>query len=218
MKHYLLKGIFATLLIFLLFTCGCGRVFSSGPTAGPTGNYYIDYDRFPGSIRNAVLFEFDNNSNHPEISSDLSKELYSNLQKNSMFGTVLVTKNNTTWDNYKLDPFKTYTQEQLSQIHEAMQCDAVLIGVITDYQPWPYMTMGMRLKLVDVRNGRLLWAYENSWDCSELNTKQRMLSYFKQNTNAGRSDLQNEIMAVSSINFIKFVAHETTSTIMSYNY
>ena len=217
MNKNMLKSICSISLLCLLLTAGCNQIFYT-PVPEQTGNYYINYNLFPGTVRNVALFEFENKSSHLGISDDLANELYSNLQKDSLFGTMLVSRTDPAWNKYRLDAYKAFSQERMQQIKTAMHCDAVLVGTITDYKPWPYMSMGMRLKLIDVRNGQLLWAYENSWDCADVNTKQRMINYFYNNTNTIDSELQKEMLGVSSINFIKFVAHEATSTIMVYNY
>lgn len=201
-----------TAVILPVILCGCGEGFY-GEGEKTAGSYYVNPEKGPTSIRQAAIFEFENLSNHPNISSDVTKELYTRLQKNAPFGTYMINQNDRRWNSCMLDPYGSYTAEQLNSIEKTLDCEAVLIGTITEYQPYPHMTIGIRLKLVDLRDGELLWAYENSWDCTDKNTQDQMVRYFKNHTRYGNSDIQQELITISPLNFFKFVAHEASGTI-----
>jgi hypothetical protein len=195
-----------------LWLSGC-VVYSTGEESVSGGSFYINPYKFPGSVNMVALFELDNKSSHQGISEDVTKELYHNMQQNALFGTNLIAKNNPKWGSYRLDSYSNYTIEEYNKVLSGVNCDAVLIGVITEYQPYPYMHIGLRLKLIDLRDGQLLWAYENSWNSTDRNTKQRMKDFYRRSNGSGRSELQEEILSISSKNFIKFISSETTETL-----
>jgi hypothetical protein len=75
------------------------------------------------------------------------------------------------------------------------------------------MAIGLRLKLVDLRDGQLLWALEQIWDSSDKTTEHRIKSYFKYQMRSGFAPLREQLVAISPLEFIKFVAYEVAETL-----
>ena len=198
----------------MLAMSGCsGTFYGNSKVYQPAGSYYLNPNKKPSSIGSVAIFEFENKSDHPTISSDMTKEFYTRMQKSAGFGTFFIDQKDPAWTSYRLDTYGRYSVDELREISKALRCQAVLIGTITEYQPYPHMTMGIRLKMVDLFDGQLLWAYENSWDCSDKQTQDEMLYYFKNTTRFGDSEVQKKLITISPLNFIKFIAHEASYTI-----
>jgi hypothetical protein len=112
-----------------------------------------------------------------------------------------------------LDLKKAYTLEELSAMRKSLNCDAVLIGTVTGYQPFPHLSIGLRLKLIDLYDGQLLWAIEQIWDTADKTTKNRIKEHYSRNNALGSAALQEKIGIVSSLKFVKFVTYETAETL-----
>jgi hypothetical protein len=172
------------------------------------------------------LVELDNKSSYPQIATDVTEVLFQALQKKQPFGLAIVRRNNPAWRGLQLDLNSgyqaqnsalavppTYTLEQLTEIRKTLKCDAVLIGTISQFKPYPHMAIGLRLKLVDLRDGQLLWALEQIWDSSDKTTEYRINSYFQYQMRTGYAPLREQLVAVSPLEFIKFVAYEVAETL-----
>jgi len=112
-----------------------------------------------------------------------------------------------------LDIESKYTLEQLMAIREVLKCDGVLLGTITEFRPYPHMTIGLRLKLLDLRDGQLLWALEQVWDSADKTTENRIRDYFLSQKRSGYAPLHEQLATVSSLEFIKFVSYEVAETL-----
>jgi hypothetical protein len=74
------------------------------------------------------------------------------------------------------------------------------------------MAIGLRLKIIDLTQGQLLWGLEQIWDSADKTTEQRMKSYFQSQIRAGFAPLNEQLLTVSPIEFFKFVAFEVAET------
>ena len=98
-------------------------------------------------------------------------------------------------------------------MRKTLNCDAVLIGTVTGFEPFPHLTIGLRLKLIDLADGQLLWALEQIWDTTDKTTENRIKNYYSRHNFLGSATLQEKLGTVSSLRFVKFVASETAETL-----
>jgi len=216
-------GRFTILLLLpvLLSACQFQRVSEPLPEY-----YYLNQDKDLSTVGRTALVELDNNSDYPQISTDVTEVLFQALQKKQHFGLAVVHRNNPAWRSLQLDLNSgyqtqnsalavppTYTLDQLTDIRKTLKCDAVLVGTISQFKPYPHMAIGLRLKLVDLRDGQLLWALEQIWDSSDKTTEYRINRYFQYQMRTGYAPLREQLVAVSPLEFIKFVAYEVAETI-----
>ena len=178
------------------------------------------------AVGRVAIVELGNNSNYPQIPADVTEALFTALQKKQLFGLTIVHQNDPAWRSLQLDldsppPAQnntfgvpsTYTLEQLSAIHKTLKCDAVLIGTVTEYHPYPRMAVGLRMKLVDLRDGQLLWALEQVWDSADKTIERRIEKYFQSQMRSGFAPLREGLVVISPLKFIKFVAYEVAETL-----
>ena len=214
---------FTTLLLLplLLSACQYYRVAAPMPEY-----YYLNPDKDLSTVGRTALVELDNKSSYPQISTDVTESLFQALQKKQLFGLTIVRQNDPAWHSLQLDSNSgsqtqnsafgvpsAYTPDQLTAIHETLKCDAVLIGTITQFEPYPHMAIGLRLKLVDLRDGQLLWALEQIWDSSDKTTEYRIKNYFQSQIRSGFAPLHEQLVTVSPLKFIRFVAYEVAATL-----
>ena len=175
--------------------------------------YYINPNKSLSTVGRVVIVELNNNSNYPEISSDVTEKLYQALQKKQIFGLTVVRQDDSLWRSLQLDLESRYTLEQIVTLRETLKCDAVLLGTITEFRPYPHMIIGLELKLLDLRDGDLLWALQQVWDSADKTTEYRIKDYFHAHKRSGYAPLQEQLASVSSLEFIKFVSYEVAETL-----
>ena len=200
-------GVILLLLVVLL--SGCQTHSASAPLSD---YYYLNPNNKLSTIGRVAIVELDNDSSYPQISTDVTQALYQALQKRQVFGLTIVRQNNPSWRSLQLDRDSTYNLEKLVAIREALRCDGVLLGTVTEYRPYPHMAVGLRLKLLDLRDGQLVWALEQVWDSADKTTEKRIKSYFKSEKRSGFAPLHEKLAAVSPLEFIKFVNYEVAGT------
>ena len=196
------------LLAFLI--SGCQSHEASKPAAD---YYYLNPNKRLTTIGRVAIVELENDSSYPEISTDITGSLFRALQKRQVFGLTIVRRDDPSWRSLQLEGDSTYSLDQISAIRETLKCDGVLLGTITEFRPYPHMAVGLRLKLLDMRDGQLLWALEQVWDSADKAIEKRTKSYFKTQKASGFAPLHEQLATVSPLEFIKFVSYEVAATL-----
>jgi hypothetical protein len=196
------------LLLILLLGCETPRLFP------PCRDYYyLNPNKDLSTIGRVTLIELANDSAFPQISADITEALFQALQKKQVFGLNVVRQNDPAFRSLQIDLNSAYTLEQLSAMRKTLNCDAVLIGTVTGFKPYPHMTIGLRLKLIDLADGQILWALEQIWDTSDKATEDRIKNYYSRHNFMGSATLRENLATISSLKFVKFVAYETAETL-----
>lgn len=199
-----------TLTAILLTFSGCS--LSRAPT--PPGNYfYMNPDMDLTEIGKVVLVQLDNKSNYPQISTDVTRSLFEELQKKQIFSLRVVPDTDPAWRGLQLNLDSAYTLEQLMTAQKTLRCHAVLVGTITEYQPYPHMVIGLHLKMINLDEGRLIWAFEQVWDTADKKTEYRIKKFLANQTQPVSANMDERLVTVSSIKFLKFVAYEVSLTL-----
>jgi hypothetical protein len=198
------------LLLLAVLVSGCSVYRASAPAAN---YYYLNPKKNLTAIGRVAIIELDNDSRYPQVSSDITEALFQALQKRQVFGLTIVGQNDSSWRSLQLDGDSTYTLDQILAIRESLKCDGVLTGTITEFSPFPHMAIGLRLKLLDLRDGQLLWALEQIWDSADNTTEKRIKHYFKSEKRSGLAPLREQLATVSPLEFIKFVSYEVAGTL-----
>ncbi|UCC23586.1 MAG: hypothetical protein JSW23_05905 [Planctomycetota bacterium] len=197
-------------IIVTLLSAGCRFYSAPVPLAD---HYFLNPDKNLYAVGRVALIQLNNDSSYPQIAGDTTEALYQALQKKQVFGVTLVHQDDPAWRSLQLDLDSNYTLEQLAAVRRTLNCDAILTGTLTEYQPYPHLTIGLRLKLLDLRDGTLLWALEQIWDSADKATEYRIKDYFLFQVRSGYEPLREQLVAVSSLKFVKFVAYEVAETL-----
>lgn len=212
MGKYQNKIINWLLISIVMSLSGCGaRIVKNEPGYD---YHYINPSKYLGTVGKLVIIELENSSNYDSVSAEITKEMYHSLQKNPLFSTKTISNKDQRWTDHNIDLYSTYSLEQLVDLRTSLNCDAVMVGIVTQYAPYPHMNMGLRLKMIDLRDGKLLWAHEQSWDCNDKAIDERIRSYFKKNRRSDYSSMEDSLLTVSPLKFMRFVAYEVTNTMM----
>jgi hypothetical protein len=206
------SGTWSALVLTILLSAGLLGC-RSPLTTSAADSYYLNPNKNLRTIGRVALVEPNNESSYPQISTDVSEALFLALQKNQLFGLTPIKQDSPDWRNLQANLDSAYPLQQLSVMRQTLKCDAVLIGTITEYRPYPHLTVGLRLKLLDLTDGQLLWGIEQVWDSADKYTEKQIKSYHNSEMRSGLTSLHEELVAISSINFIKFVAYEVAQTL-----
>jgi hypothetical protein len=163
-------------------------------------------------IKSVCLVELENKTSYPKVADDVTESLYQSLQKKQRFSLSLLKKTDPAWNTLEVKPDSTYTLEQLMTAHKLFGKDALLIGTITSYSPYPHMAIGLQLKVVDLRTGEAVWSIQQIWDTADKATQERIKKYFEKQLHSDFSPIGEQLATLSPINFIKFVTYEVTET------
>lgn len=186
---------------------------SSQEERGMADSFYLNPYKDLGTLGRVALVELDNNSGYPQISSDLTEALFVALQKKQIFGLTIVDHDNPAWKGLQENLDSLQALRQLLAMREALKCNGMLVGTVTEYTPYPHMSIGIRLKLIDLTDGQLLWGLEQVWDGADRGIQKRIKRYFKEDLRSGFASLGEELVVVSPRNFGKFVAYEIAKTL-----
>ncbi len=177
--------------------------------------YYLNPTKDLSTAGRVVVVELDNDSTYPQISSEMTEALFQSIQKKQLFGITIIRQNDTIYRSLQLDSGPPYNLDQLVNMRRQLNCNAILIGTVNTYQPFPHTSIGLELRLIDLADGQLLWALEQIWDATDKTTEQRIAAYYKAEMRSGLAELQEQLVMVSPLKFVKFVAYEIAETLQS---
>jgi len=203
-------GLVLALIGLLALSAGCETPLNG---AGMTNSYYINPYKDLNALGRVALVELDDKSGYPAISADLTKALFVALQKKQIFGVTIVPHDDPEWRGLQENLDSLQALQKLLTMRETLKCNGLLVGTITEYQPYPRMAIGLRLKLLDLTDGQLLWGLEQVWDTADRNIEKRIKAYFRGELRSGVASLREELVIVSSLKFGKFVAYEVAETL-----
>ena len=197
-------------LILVVLLGGCVRQFNDNAM---TNAYYINPYKNLNTIGRVAIVELDNTSGHPTVSTDVTKALFVALQKKQVFGLTIVGHDDPAWRGLQENLDSLQALKKLVAMRDTLKCDGLLVGTITEYQPYPRMALGLRLKLIDLTDGQLVWGLEQIWDTADHSIEKRIERYIKTELRSGVDSLREELVVISSLKFGKFVAHEVAETL-----
>jgi hypothetical protein len=198
-----------SMVVFLALVCGC-RPYQAN--SGMANSFYLNPHRDLRSLGRVALVELDNNSGYPKISTDLTEALFVALQKKQLFGLSVVHQDDPAWRGLQENLDSLQALERLLAMRDALKCNGLLVGTVTEYQPYPRMAVGLRLKLLDLTDGQLLWGLEQVWDSADASIGHRIRQYSRE-LRSGSASLQDEMVVISSLKFGKFIAYEVAETL-----
>ena len=142
----------------------------------------------------------------------LTRAVTESLQKKHLFTVQAFERSDPAWQKLDLESVSSYSMEELLVIRKQLRADAVLYGSITRYHPYPHLMVGLHLKMVDLRSGKLLWAIEQIWDSTDKLVERRMKKFYKEHMPSSYEPMNWELLTTSPRAFNKFVVYEIAET------
>ncbi len=198
------------LLCIALAGSGCRIIH---PVEMPAGHYYLNEQANFAGIGKVVLLELNNQSSHQPQGLTFTQTLADGLGKKHLFTLRVIEREDPVWPMLELDSIQSHTHRQLAEIREALGADAIVFGSIHRYTSYPYFLIAVHLKMVDLRDAKILWAIEEVWDSTDKATEQRMRQYFETRMRTGYQPMNWQVLSTSPRYFNKFVAYEITRTL-----
>ena len=195
-------------ILALILVCGC----ESDQDNAMVNSYYLSPNKDLRRLGRVALVEMDSAPNSPEIAATVTDALFLEAQKKQVFGVLAIHRDDPGWRGLQENLDSLQALRQLMAVRETLGCGGLLVGTVTRYQPYPHMAIGLRLKLIDLTDGQLLWGLEQVWDGSDKDIQKRIKAYLKDQRRSGQSPLREELVVVSPISFCKFVAYEVAGT------
>lgn len=202
---------FSALLVLIGILCGCESVQDDGAMAN---SYYLSPNKDLRRLGRVALVELDSNmSAYSQFAPEMTDALFLAVQKEQLFGLTAVRRDDKEWQSLRQDLTSVEALRQLAATREALRCNALLTGTVTQYRPYPHLAVGLRLQLLDLTDGQLVWAIEQVWDSADKSVQRRVKTYAKAQVRSGAEPIREELVVVSTLNFVKFVAYEVARTL-----
>ncbi len=196
--------------------------FAAWAAAGcvyPTGRgdhcpvaHYVDPQGELRQVGRVVLVPLSNETDYPSVADGMTEELFRAIQCRGLFH-VEIAPPELAGIEPPPDSGKAFTLEDLARMRHLLRTDAVLVGAVTQFQPHPRMQTGVYLRLLDLRDGRVLWAIDHVWDAADLATQDRMRYFYAWRADPGQGAHDWQLATVSPRAFQKFAAWEVAGTL-----
>lgn len=164
-------------------------------------------------LHRVVLVALQSDENDSAIGDEMTQALFQAVQERKLFHLRVVHRTDPEYRDLPLRARRPCTLEELAAMRKALDCNAVLLGSIQRFEPYPRMKMGLYLRLMDLRRGRLVWAVDHTWDTADRSTELRMKKFFTQRMRSGYDPVRWRLGMLSPKAFGKFVAHEVAGTL-----
>ncbi len=160
-----------------------------------------------------VMLELAYDGPHPALQQAMTSALVSAMRDRGLFHIETVGRDDPRVREASANLKGRKTFEDLAALRKTLGCDALLIGTIHHFEPYPHMQVGLYLQLLDLRNGRLIWGLEHLWDTSDRATEQRVRAFFHKRMRKGYGPLDWRLATVSPKAFGKYVACEVAAAL-----
>ncbi|MCE5326291.1 MAG: hypothetical protein LLG01_07725 [Planctomycetaceae bacterium] len=165
------------------------------------------------SVHRVAMVTLDSGESPPAQARQMTDSLAKALLGRRLFQLVVVAADDPSVAAMGLDWRKPIPLEQMQQLRQILQCDAIVMGTLANCRPYPHMQMGLKLRLIDLRGGLLVWGIDNIWDGQDESTAKRMERYYKNRKADAVEPLDWRVMLVSPSAFGEFVADDVASTL-----
>ncbi|MCK4626685.1 MAG: hypothetical protein KAV00_15330, partial [Phycisphaerae bacterium] len=174
---------------------------------------YLSSPEHLGRINRVVFVQLTGRDSCPGIAEDMTVALSHAIGARRLFRMDVVTRDDPRCKTLSLDGWAGFTIKQLRDMRETFQCDAILLGAIRDFRPHPRMQMGLDLRLMDLRDGRLVWGIDHVWDTTDKAITRRVKRFFNSRMRDGYEPMNWQLAMISPKVFEKFVAFEVVETL-----
>ncbi len=174
---------------------------------------YLRSDQSVLRLHRTVFISMDNQQGSPKTAEGMTEALVDAIQQRKLFHIDVVSAIDPACRDLPLDQREAMSMQDLSEIRDALKCDAVIFGRVTRWQTYPRMKIGIYLKLIDLKNGLPVWVVDHTWDSTDSQTEKRIKNFFTQEMRSGYDPIQWRLAMMSPKVFQKFVAYETANTL-----
>ncbi|MBM4019089.1 MAG: hypothetical protein FJ288_12300 [Planctomycetes bacterium] len=175
--------------------------------------FYLDAPALASGVRQAALVPLKNETNYLPLADTMTSALLEAVQARQLFHVEVVRVLDPATEGAVLDGRRELTLKELAHLRQTLRCDAVLLGTVNQFQPYPRMRIGLYLRLLDLRDSRVLWAVDHTWDATDQETQERIARYFYKERGGNYEPLGWQLATFSPAALAQFVAHEAAATL-----
>lgn len=207
----------AALLILgcCVFLIGAGCNPIEPKPVPPTGHFYLDETVNFASVGRVMVAELEIQNGTAGLEKTLTQALIDGLDKKHLFSVRSVYRSDPQWVSLNMDQIKTFTPQDMANVTKQLKVDAMIYGTITRYRSYPQLLVALNLRMIDLRDGRLLWAFDDVWDSTDKNIELRIKEFYKNEMRSGYEPMDWQIVLNSPNTFYKYVIYEVVSTLPS---
>ena len=164
-------------------------------------------------INSVVFVELAERNSYPGVAGDMTTALSHAVQERELFRLDVVDRQDPICEAVPVLGRGGLTLEQISKMRQTLQCDGILLGSIHDFRPHPRMQLGVSLRMLDLKRGRVLWAVDRVWDTTDKAPQARMKTFFERQMRQGYEPADWRLARMSPRTFQKFIAYEAVNTL-----
>jgi len=199
-------------LVLLALISGCACEKPCEPPRPPL-SYYLSSQADLMGIQSVAFVELDCPLADVPRAKEASEALYEYLQQRNLFNVEYVQRKDFRCKELPLDVNEPLELRQLQQIRKALGCDAVVLGELYHFQQYPRTKVALQLKMIDLKNGRLVWGVKHTWDATEKEVAHRIHEYWEDQVRKGFEPADEDLVQMSPRWFLKFVSWEAVGTL-----
>jgi len=164
-------------------------------------------------IKRVIFVELAERNSYPGVAADMTTALSHAVQARGLFGLDVVDREDPACEVVSSLGRGKLTLDQIRKIRQTFQCDGILLGSIKDFRPHPRMQLGLSLRMLDLKRGRILWAVDHVWDTTDKAVEKRVQRFFNNRMRSGYEPMDWQIAMISPKLFEKFIAFELAETL-----
>jgi len=196
--------------VLVALSLGCAA--PEGQT--PKGvNYFLSSRQELTELPRVVMIELAGDAGYPEVGPEMTQALARAVRQHNLFHVQTIPRDHPACRDLPLSGKEPLTIEQMAAFRKALGCRAVLIGLVHDYRPHPHMRMGLYFRLLDLDDGKLIWAVDHVWDTTDQALEPRLRDFFFDEMRSGYEPVDWRLALISPRAFRKFVAYEAAETL-----
>lgn len=203
--------ILAVCALAMFFLAGC----QSSPAPAPPQNicYYLSSPNDLACVQRVIMVELASDVNSRDIAPAMTEALLKALQEARFCQIDLLRREEKPCEQVPDDYRRPYNLQELKGMRDAIGCDTVIIGGVSDFQPYPRMQIRLFLRMIDLKDGKLIWGVDSVWDTTDKTTECRLKEFFEDKMRSGYEPLRGRLGMISPAMFEKFVAYEVGQTV-----
>ncbi len=205
MKKYLV-------IIVLTFLVGCNSKLFDLPPQPVPAYHWVNPQKNLYSTGRVVFLELYNDTDAQNITIEITKNLARRIQKKQIFGITVVKRDSSKWKSLQIKEGETLDLPKIAAINDILNCDALIIGKITEYSSFPHLAIGLDMKMIDLHDGENIWMLEQVWESDDRNTEYRIKQYVEEKEREDSVSFKDKIVAMSRYEFMKFISYEVANT------